>query len=585
MASFIRALEFIPVGDLPGVVSAYPVQRQIDTEDRDSFLASLATLGSPAVCAILEAEAKEVTQYGDLVRDNGAITDHDNMDLSRLLSRGLRKDTDKPVRFGKSVYTSAKRLIGGAGKVWKAIKRSQTESEEKREVTDQYIFMFRVPDALFDSIWENEAGPEGRRETLPNLGTEVEIDEELAGMISRLPERVTRDVAVAAIRKYYGSSRKARDVRFDMVRVSTQNDPVLIVGASGTGKEVVAQSIHVLSGLENKPFVAAHAGAISSELCESTLFGYVKGAHNQAEADKGGWIAEAEGGILFFDEIGDMQLEHQQKLLRWIETGMYMPVGAAKDIGSNVRVVAATNRDLEAMVDAGTFRLDLFNRISALHVVTPSLEECSGEARFLAQIFWKEIAGAEAKSLSESALKAIDAHCWRGNVRELRGVLRSLLSYNSWIDTAPVEENLKKAWCKVGGVGKRVKSVAGTGEGSTHRAECLQHLRRVDEANWACESMLKSLFRDGRQTNVVETARDLISYVEQMQYLQKVPSLFHEKGLFDGTVYLVDKLIWFIRILEKHPDRAAYHWQSDIAPLFDLVRTVVLSEIAALETA
>jgi len=214
-------------------------------------------------------------------------------------------------------------------------------------------------------------------------------------------------------------------------RAAPADVPVLITGASGTGKELFAQRVHAKSRRREGPFVAVNCGALAPSLLESTLFGHKKGAFTGAIADGRGLFVEADGGTLFLDEIGDLELPLQVKLLRALESGEVLPVGAAKPVRVDVRVVSATHRPLEQMIRTAAFREDLYWRIRGIEIALPSLVDRTGDLPVLAQHFLNEaralVPGAGPTALSKEALRRLEDHDWPGNLRELRHEMQRAL--------------------------------------------------------------------------------------------------------------------------------------------------------------
>jgi two-component system response regulator HydG len=211
-----------------------------------------------------------------------------------------------------------------------------------------------------------------------------------------------------------------------LAQIAASEASVMILGESGTGKEVVARALHQRSPRREKPFVAVNVAALPDTLLESELFGHVKGAFTDARNDRKGLFALAEGGTLFLDEIGEMPLTTQPKLLRALEESRVRPVGSEKEVAVDVRVLAATNRDLETAVDEGRFRNDLYCRIDVIQVDLPPLRARGTDSLLLAQHFI-ELYAARAKKqvdgLSEGVAEKLLAYSWPGNVRELRNVV------------------------------------------------------------------------------------------------------------------------------------------------------------------
>ncbi len=202
---------------------------------------------------------------------------------------------------------------------------------------------------------------------------------------------------------------------------------VLVQGETGTGKEEVARALHRHSGRAQRPLVAVNCAAIPAELLESELFGHVKGAFTGAASSRVGRFREADGGTLFLDEIGDMSPPMQAKILRALQERAVIPVGASGPMAVDARIVAATHRDLIALVKAGTFREDLYYRLNVVRVVLPPLRERGADILVLAEHFLRRLVPAEPKRLSPAAAQALLAYAWPGNVRELRNVLQAAI--------------------------------------------------------------------------------------------------------------------------------------------------------------
>ncbi len=213
-----------------------------------------------------------------------------------------------------------------------------------------------------------------------------------------------------------------------ITRVLRNDLTVLVTGESGTGKELVAEAIHELGNRRTGPFVAVNTAAIPADLVESELFGHEKGAFTGAIAQAIGKFEQANGGTLFLDEIGDMPAEAQTRLLRALQSGRIRRVGGRQEIAVNVRIIAATNRDLTPMIAAGTFREDLFYRLNVVPIVLPPLRERREDIAALAQHFLVLAAedGLPRRVLTQEAIERLEARTWRGNVRELRNVVYRL---------------------------------------------------------------------------------------------------------------------------------------------------------------
>src|SRR5207249_2325884 len=219
-------------------------------------------------------------------------------------------------------------------------------------------------------------------------------------------------------------------LRQQLALAGPTNGRILVYGESGTGKELVAHALHRLSRRADRSFVEVNCAAIPEELIESELFGHVKGSFTGAVEDKVGKFEQADAGTLFLDEVGDMSLRTQSKVLRVIEEQRFQPVGSGKDLSVDVRVLAATNKNLEAEIQKGNFREDLFYRLNVIPFFAPPLREHAEDVPALADYFLAEFArayGRRPKHFSESALGALERYRWPGNVRELRNLVERMV--------------------------------------------------------------------------------------------------------------------------------------------------------------
>jgi len=225
-----------------------------------------------------------------------------------------------------------------------------------------------------------------------------------------------------------GETEAVKDVRFLIEQVAKTDANVLILGESGTGKEVVARNVHLLSKRINGPFVPVNCGAIPAELLESELFGHEKGAFTGAISARKGRFELAQGGTLFLDEIGDMPLQMQVKLLRVLQERSYERVGGTKAIQADVRVIAATHRNLENMIEEGSFREDLYYRLNVFPIENPSLSERADDIPLLLKELMRRVneqTGSTAK-FTERAIDSLKEHAWPGNIRELANLVERM---------------------------------------------------------------------------------------------------------------------------------------------------------------
>jgi two-component system response regulator HydG len=244
--------------------------------------------------------------------------------------------------------------------------------------------------------------------------------------LRRYIRRLESSVADERFDGLVGNSEVMRRLKDQLQRVADSSVTVLLSGESGTGKEIVARSLHELSQRSDKPFVAVNCAALPDTLLESELFGHVKGAFTDAREDREGLFVQADGGTLFLDEIGEMPLEMQPKLLRAIEEKSVRPLGGTGATTFDVRLVTATNRDLEAEVEARRFREDLYYRINVLEIAIPPLRSRGMDVLLLANHFLQHFSRMAGKSISgfdESVAGKLLAYDWPGNVRELRNTM------------------------------------------------------------------------------------------------------------------------------------------------------------------
>ena len=227
-----------------------------------------------------------------------------------------------------------------------------------------------------------------------------------------------------------GESAEIKEIKQMIDRVAPTDARVLITGGNGTGKELVARQLHEKSERSNMPFIELNCAAIPSELIESELFGHEKGAFTSAIKQRKGMFETADGGTLFLDEIGDMSLSAQAKVLRALQENKITRVGGESDIKVNVRVIAATNKDLRKEIESGTFREDLYHRLSVILIHVPSLNERRDDIPLLVEYFTKQICeeqGLLPKKITSEAMKELKGLNWTGNIRELRNIVERLL--------------------------------------------------------------------------------------------------------------------------------------------------------------
>lgn len=290
----------------------------------------------------------------------------------------------------------------------------------------EFLFLSRgEPNPDLDKVMMTSAGYHFRApfefsaldDALNDILEDIQSNEENAKQVK------TSDLAQYGL--LVGSSKPMRKLYRTVRKVANTDANVLIIGESGAGKELVANTIHLASERAEEPFVAINCGALSPELVDSELFGHVKGSFTGAHKDHEGVFSQADKGTLFLDEVTEMPIEHQVKLLRVLESGEYRPVGSDKVRHAKARIVAATNRDPSEAIRDELFREDLFFRLSQFPINIPPLRDRGDDIAGLAIHFlaYRNANDSQAKSMSEDALNMIRKHFWPGNVRELKHVI------------------------------------------------------------------------------------------------------------------------------------------------------------------
>ena len=388
-----------------------------------------------------------------------------------------------------------------------------------------------------------------------------------------------------------GNSPQAKEVRKLISKAAAADVDVLIVGETGTGKELVAQAIHRLGPRHDQPLVPVNCGAIPEDLFESELFGHVAGAFTGATTAKPGLWALADGGTLFLDEIGNIIPRHQEKILRALDTQEFTRVGATTVEKVDARIVAATNSDLSGMVESGRLRSDLYFRLEVFTITTYPLRERLQDIPIIAQSLWGEITEGHGRGpLPRAIISLLRTYDWPGNVRELRHVLLSLFA--EFADVRLGVKRLKKTLrARTEGL-KSATSPATEGQTNpypkydlkTHLDECLGHLRRTDEILRQTKKDLRPL--TGRKAISAETLDSVRAEMELR--LEDVDDLCLRRVLF-GTgnafteVYRLKRSL--MDLLELPPDDTAAareFWHKNLKGQWEEASKAVLSEVKKL---
>ena len=386
--------------------------------------------------AVLEDEGHETGEAGNATEAYAELEkrrwDAVLLDLTMPGEHGL----DALMRIREQAPDTAVIIVSGESTLENAVKAGQ------RGAFDFVAKPIRDPEHLLEVIREAVKLTRLRR------GAALAASKTGAGSARSAP--TDDDAATLGI---IGQCPAVERMREQIRRVAPSNGRVLITGENGVGKELAALAIHALSKRADGPFVKLNCAAIPKDLLESELFGYEKGAFTGAMTTKKGRLELADGGTLFLDEVGDLALDAQAKLLRAIETGEIERVGGTRTSKVDVRLVAATNKDLGAAVKAGDFREDLYFRLNVLPVVVPPLRERKADVPRLAQYFLARFAEAESRpllTLSDDARELLEEYHWPGNVREMRNLMERAVvlvngdaitaaDLNPWLESAPEE--------------------------------------------------------------------------------------------------------------------------------------------------
>lgn len=476
-----------------------PVRWSIAVQDSSSFAASLPDV-RPCVCIVPTPRVHTLRKFDEQIHDCGEC---DTTNLWRTL-RGKPKFPLIPIDYSSN------------GKCTQSVGCILSHAEKERPGD---VFFICVDPGIYDELLDNaaispKATPNGLTQTMRRLASAR--SERLLGMLN--------DVEVDAdlVQKYIGTSIPTQLVRVLIIRAAKTSVPVLVLGESGTGKEIVARAIHDRSRLTSQ-CVAVNCAAIPKEFLESELFGHKKGSFTGAIADRTGLWKLADRGTLFLDEIGDLSLAHQGKILRALDDQKIRPIGSNDEISVKVRIVAATNRDLAAMVHDGSFREDLYHRLRCFQIETPPLRNSRENIPVLCERFWSDITGDENARLSGGALAILTRHHWPGNVRELKGVLRRAYALFQTRDVTPEQlammlymDDPNAQLCH---------------DEAVLELERLRHLHRTTDLVDACGRTLKSIAEEDGE--IAEAKASLARYVTELDVATLDPMLFGSEELLE----------------------------------------------------
>lgn len=559
----LRALKFTTGPD--GIRSH---RGELDDEVIRSF-AKTRLQSLPAAYVVLNSQLPGLSRFEGLVIDRGRK--HEAKPLAKLLLGHTR------IPFINGSYESSGQLVRSV----------RTLLQNAFSKDDHNIYIIGTSERIFEELWHKagSAEPSGREASTAWAdapASKPKLDTALSSqlLLQLLPHR---EIPEDFLRTFVGSSAEVQLVRQLVMRAASGDDPVLILGDTGTGKEVIARSIHKYSARAPEKFVPVNCGAIPGELLESELFGHKRYTFTDAKFDKKGLWEMTGNGTLFLDEIGDLAPVHQVKILRALEENSIRPIGEAKEIRVNARVIAATNRDLFSMVRAKQFREDLYYRLRAFLIRTPVLRDHPHDIPVLARFFWKKIARDERVVLPDDILAELQTYLWPGNARELKAVLMSLhtLFGKDGLDVA----RLRAVFQIQGQAPSEALESAAQKEIVCHRVDCMRHLSRADEVLRACTVAARPLVEAG-QTDVATAASvraSLRTRLGEMEMLCLNPLRFHSQITFDIVDGLKQKLSYFYGLLEGDAKVALSYWKNEVTRELKLALTAIFQESARLE--
>jgi DNA-binding NtrC family response regulator len=514
----------------------------------------------PAALLVRSSTLPKLAGFRELVTDRGAK--HPAKGLSDLL-------------LGHAKIP----LIDGRHRAAGQLKRSiKTLMRNAANLGERNLYIIGVGDGVFGELWQETLARGTPAVPPPALGSPLSYTSRL---LLELEGRY--EVPVKLRQTFVGESAEARLVRALIMHAAHIDEPVLVMGDTGTGKEVVARSIFEYSEPRRQNFVTVNCGAIPLHLLESELYGHVKGAYTDAREDKTGLWEAAGEGVLFLDEVGDLKPEHQAKVLRALEDGEIRKVGATKGIKVTARIIAATNRDLFAMIQNGQFREDLYYRLRGFFIRTPALKEHPDDIPLLAQHLWQKISPDQRKRLPPAILTELKACRWPGNARELKALLNRLFALFG-ADNLTVDL-LRLAFLYEGQDHGLSKAPVAERDLILHQVECLRHLRRADEVIRATKVTLRPIVEGERldRDTLAAVLPSLDLRLNELDILCFHPLLFRSEMTFTLVHRLKGKLTYLQGLLQKSDGREALrYWQDESAEEFRLVLSTIFQEVDGL---
>lgn len=546
---------------------------KLPTDSKQAFLKSVKA-DRPVVYVIPESQMHYLPDWDDIIQTI------ENKDAKIELYRCFIKKQKIPMVPGS--YTAF-------GKIETSIRTFLARLERTSPQINPYnAFILGLNDEFLFRIFENHESVYLEQFKSDVLTGVKPAEPAPAKKISRqmpIREKASPDTLANVV---IGDSSQMNQVRTQILLAGRHSENILLLGETGTGKSLAARTIHSHSNRKNYPFVTFNCGAVTGTLFESELFGHIKGAFTGAHSDRKGLWREAENGTLFFDEIGELPLEQQTKILVALDRRIVRPVGSDKTFKVNARLIFATNQDLYAMVQKGTFREDLYWRIRYITMEMPQLREQKEAIPVLAARLWTKISQDSDHPLSDEILATLAKISWPGNIRSLKAVLKSLYYYN--IAKQPKEmADLYEVlgFMQLGPAQKTTQQVTSqtSDEVDMHRVYCLRHLKKASEWIRACQKLFTPYLETGNDHQRIEKIDPNLvrNRHEQIRSLTEEPLMFYKEDSFMLMNTIQGKFTYFYDLIEKKIwDQAFDYLKKELQPNIDKARTLLFQSVESL---
>ena len=513
-------------------------------------------LTAPAAHIIRISDIDNLKAPADCIVDCGTQKRTGKKGQTIELSRYVLKKGEK-IPLVRAVY-------GEPGRAQQGIRKLLTKAQARSE---RNLYLIAVQENLY-------------KEILEQLWEKREHRSNQAIFLERIPD--DPDLA----REFVGRSPEYVNVRKNILVAAEIDLPVLVIGESGTGKEIVARAIHKRSRRSKTgAFVAVNSAAIPGDLLEEELFGVEPGVLPMVTRLKIGLWEAANHGTVFLDEIGDMSLEHQRKILRVLQDGTIRRVGGTRDISVDARVIAATNKDLRESMAKKRFREDLFYRLGVFTIYTPALRGVPEEIEYMAQENWRLITGGSKPPLSREVIRCLSDYALAGNVRTVKNVLSKLYAYMNAEKLERIGEKYFEAAMRTPDrLRPSPQAKRSTNAIHSYRDECIEQLRQASRAIRRCKVVLRAFLRKGCRDGA--SIRRLQSKLrlphEELDALCFDPSAFYSHEAFRDVSRFSGKLSNLRQLMDQDPIQAAAYWDTEAHAQYDLALSRIQDEIREL---